>query len=127
MPLDAGPAGQQKSYLETIGRRTGGRHVIEIWFAADPERDRVYMLAGGRESSDWVLNMRANPKVRVRIGGQTFEGEAREIEGSPDEIRARHLVGAKYGYWREGTELRGWALDSLAVAIDLEIPGDSPT
>ena len=119
MTLDQDLAKEEFGYLETIGRRSGRAHVIEIWFAADLSEDRVYMLAGGRDASDWVLNVRANPRVRIRISGRTFSGVAREIERTPEEEPARKLVGAKYGYWREGTELRGWARDSLPVAIDL--------
>ena len=113
-------ASESLAYLETVGRRTERRHVIEIWFAADPESARVYMLAGGRDSSDWVRNIRANARVGIRIAGRTFTGNAREIEGTEEELAARRLVGAKYGYWREGTVLRGWARDSLPVAIDLD-------
>ena len=113
-------AREEYGYLETTGRRTRRPHVVEMWFAADPDYARIYMLSGGRDRSDWVLNVRANPRVRIRIGERTFTGEAREIEGTPEEIPARKLVGAKYGYWRVGTELRGWALNSLPIAIDLD-------
>jgi deazaflavin-dependent oxidoreductase (nitroreductase family) len=121
MTLDEALAREDFGYLETIGRRSGRPHEVEIWFAADSEQPRVYMLAGGRERADWVLNIRANPAVRVRIGGKSFAGQAREIEGTAEEDAARKLVGAKYGYWRAGTELKGWARDSLPVAIDLEL------
>ena len=120
MAIAANLAGQAVCQLETIGRRTGQPRPIEIWFAADPERDRIYILAGGRDSSHWVRNVQANPAVRVRIAGRWFSGSAMNIEGQPDEGPARHLVGAKYGYWKAGTELRGWARDSLPVAIDLD-------
>lgn len=119
-PLDEELAREPLAYLETVGRRSGRPHVIEIWFAADPDKARIYLLAGGRDSSDWVLNVRANARVKVRIGGRALAGAASEIEGTDDEIRARQLVGAKYGYWREGTELRGWARNSLPIAIDLD-------
>jgi deazaflavin-dependent oxidoreductase (nitroreductase family) len=120
--VTAALARQSVCELETIGRRTGLPRPIEIWFAADPDRDRIYILAGGRESSHWVRNVQANPAVRVRIGGRWFNGTAMPIEGQADELPARHLVGAKYGYWRAGTELRGWARNSLPVAIDLDVP-----
>jgi deazaflavin-dependent oxidoreductase (nitroreductase family) len=118
--LDPDLAREPLAYLESLGRRSGRPHLIEIWFAADPDKPRVYLLAGGRDSSDWVRNVRANARVKIRIAGRTFTGDAREIDGTDDEIRARKLVGAKYGYWREGTELRGWARDSLPLAIDLD-------
>lgn len=113
-------AGRNVLILETIGRRSGQPRQIEIWFAAHPNRDRLYLLAGGRDRAQWVRNIRASPAVRVRIGGRWFAGEAAEIEGGSDELDARRLVGGKYGYWREGTEIRGWARDSLPIAIDLE-------
>jgi deazaflavin-dependent oxidoreductase (nitroreductase family) len=121
VPLDPAAAGEDFCYLETTGRRTDKPHRVEMWFAADPDADRIYVLSGGRDRSDWVLNLRANSRVRVRIGGRTFAGEAREIEGTPGELRARQLVGGKYGYWQPGTELRGWARNSLPIAIDLEM------
>jgi hypothetical protein len=92
-----------------------------MWFAADPQEGRIFVLSGGRDSSDWVLNLRANARVRVRIGGRTFAGQAREVEGTPSELHARHLVGGKYGYWREGAPLTGWARNSLPIAIDLDL------
>jgi hypothetical protein len=49
-------------YLTTTGRRSGLDHTIEIWFALD--QTTLYMLAGGREKSDWVRNARQTPQVR---------------------------------------------------------------
>lgn len=105
--------------LETIGRRTGFPRLIEIWFAADPERDRIYMLSGGRDRAHWVRNLRRNPAVRVRIAGRWFAGSASEVEGGPVDGLARRLLAAKYQGWAEGGALSGWARHSLPVAIDL--------
>jgi deazaflavin-dependent oxidoreductase (nitroreductase family) len=107
--------------VETIGRRSGLARVVEIWFAADPARDRIYLLSGGREAAHWVQNMRVRPDVRVRFGGPWFSGVATEIEGGEDEAAARQLLAAKYQGWREGRSLSGWARKSLAVAIDLDL------
>src|SRR5918992_1641759 len=121
MALDPDLAARDVMILETTGRRSGTPRRIEMWFAADPVRDRVYLLAGGRDGAHWVRNLRASPAARVRIGGRWFTGRAAELEGTADEIRARHLVGGKYGYWREGRPLTGWARDSLPVGIDLTL------
>ena len=64
-------------YLTTVGRVTGRTHEIEIWFAL--EGHTLYMLSGGRDRSDWVKNLRHNPEVTVRIGGERFEGRARLV------------------------------------------------
>lgn len=103
--------------LETIGRTSGKPREIEIWFAADG--DRVYLLSGGRDDAHWVRNLRADPRVRVRIGRRWFTGTAREIEGEADEMRARQLLAAKYQGWREGRPLSEWAAESLPVVVDL--------
>jgi deazaflavin-dependent oxidoreductase (nitroreductase family) len=103
--------------LETIGRTSGRPREIEIWFAEDG--DQVYLLSGGRDDAHWVRNLRADPRVRLRIGSRWFNGAAREIEGQPEEPRARQLLAAKYQGWREGRPLSEWARESLPVRIDL--------
>jgi deazaflavin-dependent oxidoreductase (nitroreductase family) len=67
-------AGEQYCYLTTRGRVTGRPHRIEIWFAL--EDSTLYMLSGGRERSDWVKNLRAEPSVMVEIGDRTDDRSA---------------------------------------------------
>ena len=107
--------------LETIGRRTGQPRRIEIWFAAEPGRERIYLLSGGRDEAHWVRNIRADRRVRVRLGDRWFDGAAAEIEGGPDDGLARRLLAAKYQGWVSGASLSAWARDSLPVAIDLRV------
>jgi deazaflavin-dependent oxidoreductase (nitroreductase family) len=110
--------------LETIGRRTGQPRRIEIWFATQPGRERIYLLSGGRDRAHWVRNIRADRRVRVRLGDRWFDGAAAEIEGGPDDGLARRLLAAKYQGWVTGASLSAWARDSLPVAIDLRV-GDT--
>jgi deazaflavin-dependent oxidoreductase (nitroreductase family) len=111
-------ADRRVCHLQTTGRVTGRPRTIEIWFATDGER--IYMLAGGRDGAHWVRNLRADPSVRVRIGGQTVAGSARVIEGEPREQLARELLGAKYQGWTPGSPLGRWAARSLPVEILLD-------
>ena len=111
-------AGAPVCYLETIGRVTGARRTIEIWFASDDQR--IYMLAGGRQRAHWVRNLRREPRVRVRLAGRTLTGTARVVEGGPEEPTARHALAAKYQGWREGRSLSGWARGSLPVVIEVD-------
>lgn len=106
--------------LETVGRMTGRKHVVELWFAADPERERIYILAGDREAADWVRNVRVQPSVRAYLGDRWRSGQAHWIEGEADEPLARRLLAAKYQGWREGLPFKAWARNSLPVAIDLK-------
>ena len=107
-------------YVTTTGRTTGRPHRIEIWFAAAPARDTIYLLAGGRERADWVRNLRACPSVHVEIGRRTFAGTGRIVEGDAEDAPARRLVFEKY---RMREDLDEWRDTALPVAIDLEIDG----
>jgi deazaflavin-dependent oxidoreductase (nitroreductase family) len=107
-------------YLTTTGRVTGRAHEIEIWFAAQPGSQTLYLLAGGRERADWVRNLRAQPAARVRVGATTFAGRGAIIEGRADEQLARDLLADKYGEQQPDGALSRWARESLPVAIELE-------
>lgn len=102
-------------HLQTIGRTSGRPRTIEIWFATDGSR--IYLLAGGRDRAHWVRNLRVEPRVRVRIGGQTIGGRAAVIEGSDRDALARRLLAAKYQRWQPGAPLSRWAASSLPVEI----------
>jgi deazaflavin-dependent oxidoreductase (nitroreductase family) len=108
-------AGEDFCYLTTTGRRTGKPHEIEIWFAA---RGRTaYILMGAGERADTVRNIRADPRVRLRIGKRTWKATARVVTAAREQALARRLVPVKYASHEEG--LDEWAIDALPVAIDL--------
>jgi deazaflavin-dependent oxidoreductase (nitroreductase family) len=103
-------------YLTTRGRRTRRPHEIEIWFALDGHT--LYLLSGGRERSDWVRNLRADPAVAVRLRDTTYEAGARVVDDSKESERGRTLVFDKYQP-RYGGSLERWRRESLLVAVDL--------
>jgi deazaflavin-dependent oxidoreductase (nitroreductase family) len=104
------------AYLTTTGRRTGEPHTIEIWFGI--ERGVVYLMSGGRDRSDWVRNLIANPQVKVRIRDHEWDAEARLVQpGTEEDARVRPLLRDKYA--GPGDDLVGWARDALPVALTL--------
>ena len=109
-------------YVTTTGRTTGRPHRIEIWFAAHPEHDTIFMLSGGRERADWVRNLVAAPRCTVEIGDAQFVGYGRVIEGTDEDELARTLVHDKYA---QGDDLASWRASALPVAIDLTPPTES--
>lgn len=116
-------ARERNGYVTTTGRVTGRAHEIEIWFAAEPESagTTIYLLAGGRDRSDWVKNVERNPSVAFRAGGSTYPGSARIV--SPDEPvdgRSREVVATKYAERSATGELSRWARTSLPVVIELD-------
>jgi deazaflavin-dependent oxidoreductase (nitroreductase family) len=116
--MDADPdwVSEDFCYLTTRGRRSGGPHVIEIWFGV---RGRTLFLLAGNPRSDWVRNLQAQPRVEVRVGGEERRGTARLVSDPDEEATARHLLAGKYQGWREGRPLTSWARTALPVAIDL--------
>lgn len=107
-------------YLTTTGRTSGDPHRIEIWFAAHPDRDTIFMLSGGRDRADWVRNLISAPRCTVEIGDARFAGDGRLIDGKPDDETARTLVHDKYA---DGDDLVSWRATALPVAIDLTPDG----
>jgi len=108
-------------YVTTTGRTTAKPHRIEIWFAAHPERDTIYLLCGTGERADWVRNLVSSPRCTVEIGDAAYVGVARRIEGTDEDEPARTLVHDKYAH---GDELTSWRATALPVAIDLTRPSE---
>ena len=99
-------------YLTTTGRVSGEPREIEIWFGL--EGQTLYLLSGGGDRSNWVRNLKREPRVVVRIGDQQLAGTARVVEESEERERARVLLAAKYGM--EDSE---WRRTGLPIAVDL--------
>ncbi len=92
-------ASQQFLYLTTIGRRTGLPREIEIWFVSFD--GKYFVLAEHGEKAAWVKNIRANPRVRVRVSDQSFEATARVLDQERDQSKydqAQRLEQEKYGW-----------------------------
>lgn len=47
-------------HLTTTGRTSGNPHEIKIWFAS--ATGPYYLLSGGRDSADWLKNLKKRPR-----------------------------------------------------------------
>jgi deazaflavin-dependent oxidoreductase (nitroreductase family) len=110
-------ADEDFAYLTTIGRKTGRRHRIEIWFALRGRR--IYLLSGGGDSADWVQNIIWNGRVRIQVGSRTVAARGRVVKRAAEDRLARELLDAKYMDWKPGKRLSSWARGARPVAIDL--------
>ena len=61
-------------YLTTVGRKTGRRHVVELWFAVAD--GKIYLSHEGKHT-DWMRNITQNSRVENRIRDICFAGKAR--------------------------------------------------
>ena len=94
--------------LTTMGRRSGLPRDIEIWFTR--RGTRYYVVAETGERAHWVQNLRAEPRVRWKVGTRLQSGRARILAPARDaalcaDVQARSVT--KYG-WGDGliVELR---------------------
>jgi deazaflavin-dependent oxidoreductase (nitroreductase family) len=80
--------------LHTTGARSGETRVKPLAYLADGDRIYVFASMGGRPTNPaWYHNLLANPKVKVELGGETFDAVATEVTGAErDEIYARQAA-----------------------------------
>ncbi|MPY51139.1 nitroreductase/quinone reductase family protein [Streptomyces acidicola] len=98
--------------LETTGRTSGlprrtpvgGRRV----------GDSFWLVSEHGERSQYIRNIRANPRVRVRIGGRWHHGTAHLLPDDDTAARLRTLPRSN------STVVRLVGTDLLTVRVDLE-------
>lgn len=116
IPADVGDL--PYAWLTTIGRRSGLRRTVELWFVLDGRS--VYFLAGGDERAQWVRNASVDPHVTIRLGSNEYSGLSRRpASGSEEDRTARRSMAAKYQGWHDGLPLSSWAARALCLAVDL--------
>jgi deazaflavin-dependent oxidoreductase (nitroreductase family) len=98
--------------IETVGRKTGqprrtavGGRVVgkEFW-----------MVSEHGQHSHYVRNIKANPKVRLRIGGRWRTGTAHLLPNDDPIARLSHLPGLN------SAAVRMMGTDLLTIRIDLD-------
>ena len=120
--------------LTVIGRRTGRPRQRPV--RAVRRGETLFVVAMMGERSDWLHNVRKEPRVEAKVGGRRYKGRAREISeaGERDmaiEMYVWEVFPADYsdycGYhwgWPTRGKIeeahRRWATEGVMVAIDLE-------
>jgi len=77
--------------LSTTGAKSGATRVNPLMYLPVGDRVAIFASKGGAPSHpDWFHNVKANPKVSVEIGDETFEAIASEVTGDErDDLYAR--------------------------------------
>lgn len=103
--------GVQCLLLDYVGRRSGDWHRTVLMYGRDGDEFLVVASNGGSETHPlWYLSLQENPRVRVRVGTERFEAEARTL---PAEGKAR--------VWPELKKVwTGW--DDYQVKTERDIP-----
>jgi deazaflavin-dependent oxidoreductase (nitroreductase family) len=79
--------------LTTLGRKTGKRHTVTVWFLVDGET--LYLVTMNMRR-DWPRNMMKNGAVDLKIDGSVFRGHARQIRDSKRLGHVNKLLREKY-------------------------------
>lgn len=86
-------AGRQTTVLTHYGRKTGQPYQVTIWFVVAGER--VY-IGTANANRNWVKNVQQNSRIRMAIGGESFEGTARFLAERVEHERAMAAIRRKY-------------------------------
>jgi deazaflavin-dependent oxidoreductase (nitroreductase family) len=112
--LVVNPIGRQLpvTMLETTGRKTGQpRHTAVGGKVVD---NQFWMVSEHGDHSDYVHNIKADPAVRVRIGGQWRNGTAHLL---PDDDPRQRLLSLPR---LNSAGVRTMGTDLLTIRVDLD-------
>jgi len=86
-------AGKHTLVLTHYGRKSGKPYEVKIWFVVDG--DRVF-IGTANVRHQWVRNVQNNPRIKLSVGGEKFEAEARFLVDPAERNRALAAMGRKY-------------------------------
>jgi deazaflavin-dependent oxidoreductase (nitroreductase family) len=86
-------AGKSTLILTHYGRKSGKPYEVKIWFVV--EGGKVFIGTANVERQ-WVRNVQKNPRIKLSVGGEKFEAEARFLADPAERDRALAGIGRKY-------------------------------
>jgi deazaflavin-dependent oxidoreductase (nitroreductase family) len=86
-------AGERTLTLTHYGRKSGRPYNVKIWFVVDG--DNVY-IGTVDVNHQWIRNVQKTSRVRLSIGSENFNGEARFLADRAEHERAIALLRRKY-------------------------------
>jgi len=99
--------------LETTGRRSGKLRRTPVGNGL--QGDTFWLVAEHGRRSGFVLNLSANPRVRVKVGRHWRAGEAHVIPEDDPIERTR-----KIGLRENGAVVRALGTDLTSIRVDLD-------
>lgn len=108
----AGSPGNRFALLETVGRKSGQRRQTPVGYGLDG--NVLWIVSEHGRWSGYVRNLEANPRVRIRVGGEWRDGTARVV---PDDDPVQRL--RSYDP-RTAGEVRRIGTALLSIRVDLD-------
>lgn len=83
------------AYLTTVGRKTGKKHTVQLWFAFS--NGSIFLSHEG-DYTDWMKNMTHERRVQLKIGTLSIEANGVIVkEGRSRELGKKALYDKYYG------------------------------
>ncbi len=130
-PLPADASFTEEHALVAIETRSGWlRHSVTVLCMA--AEGRLYVMARHAPGKRWVQNMVADPRVRLEIGGELYDGRAVRVDLDPAEadrvadafLRKYVGVAVERARWLPGPPAEGDTRAEL-WAFRIDPPGDA--
>jgi deazaflavin-dependent oxidoreductase (nitroreductase family) len=86
-------AGKQTLILTHYGRKSGKAYEVKLWFVVDG--DKVF-IGTANVQRQWVRNVQKNSRLKLSVGGDKFEADARFLADPAERDRALAAIGRKY-------------------------------
>ena len=104
--------------LTTTGRRSGQPRLNPLAYLEEDGTIYIFASKGGAPSNpDWFHNIKANPKVTVELGTESFEGTATEV--SPEERdRIYGIQAARLDNFAEYEKMTDRTIPVVAITRD---------
>jgi deazaflavin-dependent oxidoreductase (nitroreductase family) len=110
-----GLAPHSYAILETTGRRSGVPRRTPVGHVLDD--DAVWIVAEHGPRASYVLNIRANPRVRIKLRDGWRSGTAHVLDDDDPRERLRRM-----GLRLNALVVRLMGTDLLSVRVDLDPP-----
>jgi len=100
--------------LETTGRRSGQTRCTPVTNGLQRGTNTFWLVAEHGRSTAYVLNLEAEPRVRVRIKRRWRTGRAEVLPGEDSGARQKSLP------WLHSATVRMMGTEHVVVRIDLD-------
>lgn len=88
--------------LNHTGARSGTLRTSPLVFTRDGDRYVIIASKGGAPAHpDWYHNVKANPRVTLEVGTETFEADSEILESGPERDRLYDQMAAAMPNFRE--------------------------
>jgi deazaflavin-dependent oxidoreductase (nitroreductase family) len=124
--------GQRFVHLIHVGRRSGlERHVVLEVVRRDTATNTYYVASGWGRTSNWYRNVRANPHLRIQVGGKSWDAVATRVAPAQAtevllDYARRHPLALKAIAYIMGYRIDGTQEDIRALGREIPIIAIQP-